>query len=83
MRAVWWQLKWGLEVSAEFLPKSQERLSRDIQEKGQDGPSFIRGGKFLGPVLYSLPMEMHCDPCNNCFEDTQICSNDIFGGCTQ
>lgn len=33
--------------------------------------------------LYSLPVEMHCDPHGICFGETQICSNDVFGRYTQ
>lgn len=62
---------WELEISAECLPKLQERLSENIQEMGQDGLSSVRGGKFIRPTSCWL----HCDPCNICVGESQMCSN--------
>lgn len=70
-------LKWGLEISAEFLPKLQERLSGIVQEMGQDGLSSVRGGKFIRPTSCWL----HCGPCNICVGENQMCSSDIFWRC--
>lgn len=61
-----------------FFPKLRERLSGNIQEMGQDGLSSVRGGKFIRPTSCWL----HCDPCNICVRENQMCSSDISGRCT-